>query len=159
MTGISANDLRLCVIRPTLEYLNHWSQAAENLLLGTAAQESALGKYLKQMQGPALGIYQIEPATHKDVWANYLVSRLELSQKILGLVSHKNMYTNKNDDLMFNLAYATAIARIVYQRVPEPLPEANDITGLARYWKQHYNTPKGKGNVAEFIAHYEELVL
>jgi len=39
----TAGDLRHLVIRETLHYLNEWSQAAENLLLGTAAHESGLG--------------------------------------------------------------------------------------------------------------------
>lgn len=39
----TADDLRHLVIRDTLNYLDDWSLAAENLLLGTAAQESGLG--------------------------------------------------------------------------------------------------------------------
>lgn len=39
------------------------SDAAVNLLLGTAAQESEFGKYIRQIRGPALGVFQMEPAT------------------------------------------------------------------------------------------------
>jgi hypothetical protein len=55
--GIRSYDLRQYVIRPTLQRLGLWSLAAENLLLGTAAQESKLGYYLHQLEGPALGLY------------------------------------------------------------------------------------------------------
>ena len=71
--AINTKHLRLYIIRPTLQKINLWSEAAENLLLGTAAQESLLGTYLKQNgNGPALGIYQMEPNTHKDIWIHYL---------------------------------------------------------------------------------------
>ena len=49
------------------------SQEAENLLMGTAAQESALGEYIRQLgNGPALGIFQMEPETFDDIVRNYL---------------------------------------------------------------------------------------
>jgi hypothetical protein len=35
---------------------------------------------------------------------------------------------------------------------------ANDIAGMARYWKRYYNTVHGKGTEAEFIKNYEELI-
>jgi hypothetical protein len=47
-------------------------QAAEELLLGTALQESGL-IYRRQLNnGPALGLFQMEPATHDDIWADFL---------------------------------------------------------------------------------------
>ena len=39
---------------------------------------------------------------------------------------------------------------------PEPLPEAQDVEGLAEYWKQHFNTPRGAGTVTRFVAAYRE---
>ncbi len=158
MSGIKASELRQYVIRPTLKAINLWSIAAENLLLGTAAQESQLGHYLTQVKGPALGIYQIEPNTHKDVWKNYLKYQHELSDAISHLSSNRCTWEAKESELITNLAYNTAIARVIYYRVPEALPDANDIAGLANYWKQHYNTHLGKGKVKEFIKHYEEWV-
>ncbi|MEE9541175.1 MAG: hypothetical protein V3V85_06750, partial [Candidatus Thorarchaeota archaeon] len=49
-------------------------EAAVNLLLGTVYQESTINgiTHLKQVGGPALGIYQIEPDTEHDTWENYL---------------------------------------------------------------------------------------
>ena len=150
--SIRTEDLRLYVIRPTLEHLQLSSQAAENLLLGTAAQESQMGYYLHQLNGPALGIYQIEPATHQDVWQNYIDYRAPLSKKLLALGAMRE------SSLVTNLSYATAIARIIYLRVNAPLPEADDIAGLAQYYKTHYNTVKGKATVEEFIANYQRYI-
>jgi hypothetical protein len=158
MNGISASELQQHVIRPTLQAISLWSDAAEYLLLGTAAQESQLGYYLTQIHGPALGIYQIEPATHADVWQNYLEYQPYLAEKVQTLLSPFNTQ-DKDQALITNLAYSTAIARIIYYRVPQPLPAAYDLPGLAAYWKQYYNTPAGQGTVEEFMANYKEMLL
>lgn len=75
MSGILPAHLRDLIIRPTLVEMGHYSPAAEALLLGTAAHESHGGRYLSQIRGPARGIYQMEPATHDDLWRHYLPPR------------------------------------------------------------------------------------
>lgn len=149
---INVSQLRDFIIKPTLKSIDLYSDAAENLLIGTCAQESKLGTYIKQVNGPALGIYQIEPATHKDVWENYLEFKPELANKVL-LIGEKH-----DASLIVNLAYSTAIARIIYLRAPAELPLADDIGGLANYWKKYYNTELGKGKASEFIDNYRKLV-
>ena len=57
-----------------------------------------------------------------------------------------------DDQLIWNLAYASAVARLIYYRRPEPLPRADDLPALAEYWKAHFNTAAGKGTPADFIA-------
>jgi len=157
MTGIARDDLKHHVIRPSLQKLDLWSKAAENLLLATCAHESLNGFYLKQRGGCALSIFQIEPATHTDVWRNYLTYRPLLAAKVNTLVVAKDNVELREQELITNLAYATAIARIIYLRVPAPLPYANDIPALAQYWKQHYNTSTGKGDSQTFITHAQGL--
>ena len=150
---IDPRHFRELVIRPTLQNLGLWSPAAENLLLGTAIQESGL-VYLKQIGGgPALGVYQIEPATHDDVWRNYLAFRQDLKRRAMDVSTNRWSGTPQ---LVTNLAYATAIARIIYRRVPEPLPPPGDIEGMGAYWKQYFNTPAGRGTAAQFILNYRE---
>lgn len=148
--------LRDEIIIPTLKHLNMYSESAVNLLLGTAAQESHLGYFLKQIKGPALGIYQIEPATLHDIYSNWLTYKKEISGKLteLGVIK-----LSAESNLIGNLYYATAMARIHYYRVPEALPDADDIECLARYWKQHYNTPQGRGTEEEFIHNYKKYVI
>lgn len=136
--------LRDLIVAPVLHHLGMWSLAAEQLLLGTAAQESKL-RYLRQLGGgPALGLWQIEPATERDIWNNYLAFRQDLEARIRDLQS-------PFQGLAVNLPYGCAMARLVYRRSPLPLPPAGDVAGLAQLWKQVYNTPRGKGTVAEFI--------
>jgi hypothetical protein len=161
---MNASHLRAYVILPTLKPLELWSLAAETLLVGTCAHESAMGKYLHQIKGPALGIYQIEPVTHFDIWANYLKYNPVLREKILGMVPQRNLRHDSVTGidygaetlLITDLAYATVMARLVYRRAPTALPEADDIDGLAAYWKKYYNTPLGSGTVEKFIAHYSK---
>ncbi len=151
MLGIHTAELRFEVVRPTLHDLGLWSECAENLLLGTAAVESHMGHKLHQEQGPALGIYQIECATHDDLWQNYLNWHQDLANRIMGFASQRSAKAGLERDLVVNLAYATAIARAIYSRVGEELPPADDPEALGAYWKKHYNTEKGRGSVEHFV--------
>lgn len=139
------------IIRPALEAIDLYSEAAAELLLGTAIQESRL-TYLKQIGGgPALGLFQMEPATHDDIWAKFLEYRIELRDKVIGLVA-----VFGPDEMIWNLYYAAAMCRIHYYRVPEALPEAGDISRQAEYWKAHYNTPLGAGTEQEYMANWHK---
>ncbi len=153
---LNPKDFREHIIKPTLEHLGMYSLAAENLLIGTAVQESGL-RHLKQIGGgPALGVYQIEPETHTDLWCNYLSYRTEMMSQV---ERHAIPHIDTGSQLIGNLYYATAIARIIYYRRPEPLPDADDIEGLAGYWKNHFNTVAGKGTAAAFRLNYKEHCL
>ncbi len=115
------------VVRPSLDSIGLWSPAAERLLLGTAIVESELTWLRQHGDGPARGVYQIEPATHDDIWAHYLAYRERLAERVARLAGERP----RLDQLAWNLGYATAIARLVYYRRPEPLPPADDLAGLA----------------------------
>lgn len=158
--SIDADQLRHHVVRPTLKRLGLWSKSAENLLMGTAAQESLLGQYLHQLGGgPAKGIFQMEPATHDDIWANYLRYKPDLAReirRIAGVLDGKNPPA---DLMVGNLYYAAAMARVHYLRRPEVLPAADNPVDLGEYWKEHYNTYLGRGTVQEFVHNYRRLVL
>jgi hypothetical protein len=145
---LDPEQFRRLVIRPVVRRLDLWSPAAERLLLGTALTESGL-RHLHQVRGPARGLYQIEPATLRDLYANWLPRRPALAEGLRGLASPHGA---PEDQLIWNLAYASAVARLIYCRVPEPLPRAGDLPALAEYWKAHFNTPAGRGAPADFIA-------
>ncbi len=145
---MNADDFRLEVIRPVLQRAKLWSFGAEYLLLRTAMAESGLGA-LVQLDGPALGVYQIEPATHNDIWKNYLAFRPVKAARVLA----HSCSVPQHRQLIWNLGYATLIARIVYLRSPLPLPAGNDLRGQALIWKEVYNTVLGKGT----LQHFEEM--
>ncbi len=150
---ISPTQLRRLVVRPVLTAIGAWSEAAEQLVMGTAAHESGL-RYIKQIGGPALGIWQMEPATHDDIRENYLRYRpamIELIGEASGVSALESRY------LTGNLFYGAAMCRVHYLRVPDPLPEPDDLRGLASYWKQHYNTYAGRGTVDDWMTHYANM--
>lgn len=150
------SELLEWVIRPTLKRLDYGRNdaAVENLLLGTAIVESQGLTFLKQVNGPALGFYQIEPETHEDIWDSFLAFRPDLASKVRSFASQRWFVESNqamNNELVTNLAYSTAIARIHYLRVAEAIP--SDIEGQARYWKAHYNK-SGKGTTQHYLALY-----
>ena len=149
--SIDAQQLRKYIIRPTLELIGYHSEASEELLMLTAAAESELGHYIHQVNGPALGIYQMESQTHDDIWGNWLKYK-----SLAGIVSSLG---TESKDLIGNLYYATAMTRCHYLRVPEALPKANDIEALAQYHKKYYNTLLGSAEVTSTIKKYERLVV
>lgn len=146
---MDAEHLRRYVIRPALEHIGAYSPAAEELLVATAAQESNGGEFLHQVGGgPAIGIFQMEPATHDDIWINYLRYREDLRGAISALLVGP---LPEAEQMAGNLYYAAAMARCHYLRVPEPLPDPGNIQAMGHYWKRHYNTALGAGTVAEFV--------
>lgn len=152
---ISPTHFRQLIINPTLEYLGLYSKSASNLLLGTAVQESRL-EYMKQLRGgPALGFYQIEPFTLTDLYNSYLDYRPAWLTKM----NHYQGNDSRELAVVGNLRYATAVARMLYYRVPEKLPEDEDVPGLARYWKLYYNTREGRGTEKEFIDNFNKYNL
>jgi hypothetical protein len=153
---INIDHLRNLIVEPVLKEYDYYSAAAMNLVLGTAAQETLCGYYLKQTKGPGLGIYSMEPRTHDDVWTIVILDRPFLKHKI-----EQEFYKfeeMQSANLVGNLWYATLMCRLQYIRFKEPLPDHSDIEGLAEYWKKYYNTVKGKGTVEDFVRNYSRYV-
>lgn len=154
---IDINQLRDLVNETLIEIELHSTESVE-LILGTIAQESHLGTYLRQLgNGPALGICQMEPATHDDIWNNYLKYKQSLTSKIIDIMSYRTTpdeHTSK--ELVWNLKYAIAMCRIHYLRKKGAIPK--DLEGQAKYWKEHYNTYLGKGTTEEYINNYQRFV-
>lgn len=142
------------LIKRVLVALDLHSEAAENLLMGTAAQESGLGEYIRQLGGgPALGIFQMEPATFKDIVQNCLQYKPKLAKLVMS-VSGVNAL--RSEYLEYNLALSICMCRVHYLRVLEGIP--SNLTGWAKYWKEYYNTRLGKGTEEEFIRNFEKYV-
>lgn len=132
-----------------------YREDAVELLMLTAAAESDLGTYLRQVSGPARGIYQMEPNTEKDIWWNYLCHRRKIADAVSLFLSEGGPMEL---DLMGNIPYQTAMARIHYLRVPAPLPIGTYVQGMAIYWKAYYNTRLGAGKVEEAVQKYNRFV-
>lgn len=166
--GIFATDLRSLVIRPTLEQLDDWSPAAENLLLGTAAQESQLGFRLHDshhQSDQGLGLYRISQHTHIQVWDKFLIAAPELASRLRGLASQQQFLKAPHQELITNLSYATGVAWMIYKRHALALPDANDIEALGECWLQYFSTRdnelycNGDTYLEKFETNYRKLVL
>ena len=163
---------RLRVVRPACEALDLWSASAENLLVGTALAMSGL-KWLVQLGGgPAQGLFQIEPMRERDVWRHYLIGCPQLAAPAFeALGGEKPQYSSwpgaliegrwrpADDQLAVNLVYAAMIARLIYRRRPEPLPQADHILALGHYWERHFNTFLGRDAAGDFVQLYRKHVL
>jgi hypothetical protein len=143
------------VIRKACEHLRLWSPVAEELLMLTWAHESEGGKYRKQVGGgPALGVFQMEPATFNDIVKNYLKYRPEVYELV------KQLGPLNSQELVNNDLLAAAMARLQYRRAKEKLPSATDPVLLAGYWDRHYQSD-GKVDLdkqGDAIADYRKYV-
>jgi hypothetical protein len=139
--------LREKTIQPALDSLGLYAVEREELLVLTAAAETLLGDLGRRQRGggPALGLYQMEPATYYDLHDNFLKYSRKLS-KLLG-------DWHDPEHMVGNDVYATKIAALQYYRFSEPIPQGS-IEDLARYWKQYWNTSKGAGTEQGAIDKY-----
>ena len=146
------------VIRPTQAIMGKHhppfnTSAAEKLLFGTAMAESHLNRLRQDPGGPAMSFYQMEPSTHDWLISDYLVRRPSYAEAVLDASNCRELGLRF---LIPNLAYATAMARINYWRIPGSALK-DDVEWLARYWKEHWNTEDGAGRPSQFIDAFEEF--
>lgn len=155
---VDVNNFRIEIVRPALQLCGLWSEAAENLLVGTALAESGLKVVTQFGNGPALSFFQIEPDTYNDV-VKYLHRKdnKPLKDRILSACMMDIFPEAKC--LTWNIRLAVLVARLIYWRRPEKLPKETDIQGLAKYWKAYYNSSQGKGTVEHFIKSWNEGIL
>ena len=150
---MTAADLR-SLIQSTLTPIGLYSRDAEELLMATAANESHLGEYRRQVNGPAIGIFQEEPEDFRDIDENFLAYREPLLHRIDTLSRSCTV-----EDLENNDRYAIAICRVHYLRAPEPIPSADDLEGIWNFYKRRYNSADGAANERAFMACYRKYVL
>jgi len=150
------------IIKPTLEYMggNYNSKNAQMLLLSTAAIESKCGYYIKQIKGPALGIWQMEPATYHDIYDNCdALKQQDFEDSISKLSIDYDFVFDECNSLVINPMYACAMARLKYSMDTEQLPFYADIYGIYAYYKRIYNTPLGASTFEKFKAAWDECGL
>lgn len=151
---MNPDDLR-SIIQSTLTPLAIYSAAAEELLMATCAQESHLGQYRRQINGPALGIFQMEPGDFDDIFANFLAFKPALRDEVMAL---STVQPPQATELVNNDPFAIAMCRVHYMRAPRPLPAATDLEGLWMYYKVNYNSLQGAATQAQFYSNYHRLV-
>lgn len=145
-------QFREYVLQPTLKAMDMYSESAENLLVGTALIESDL-YHFKQIRGPALGFFQVEPMTYY-----WLIERVEKdrkrSNKILAHLSY--MDYPECERLMSDIALSAVFARLKYWFHPKALPSKNDVDGMADHWGEIYNTLNQPEDKRRFVKLYHQ---
>ena len=136
------------IIKETLDHMNLYSEDALEMIYKTGKAESGYRTLQQYGGGPALGFFQMEPATYRDIWENYVMYREKYRNKLysLGFDDSKMDYC-----LMSNIGIQVAMCRLHYRRVPSALPKAGDLEGQAKYWKKYYNSHLGKGTIEHFM--------
>jgi hypothetical protein len=143
---IAAADFRSFVIEPALAALAPAgipvTKTAADLLMATAAMETDLGTWLSQVGGPALGVFQIEPATLAG-----LLGQLGTAEaKALATVATPQAPLVQVES---NMVYAAATCRLYYWMNPMPLP-SDTVAGLWSMYKAVWNTPAGAATMDDF---------
>lgn len=160
---MDAKQFQKEIVDRTLYAMNLYSKEASQLIMGVVWQESGKCKYLVQLgDGPALGFIQMEPATHDDIWKNYLAYKKDRAEYVRGLALGEDVDEDTIPNYMSlrdSLPYQIAMCRCHFLRVSDPLPKAGDVEGMGAYWKKFYNTEKGKGTVEEFVKNFPTEIL
>jgi len=155
--GLDQAQLRNLIVKPPLDFMGLGGLSAENLIIGTGIIESRL-TYIKQTPGPALSLWQIEPATYNDLRTRSCLKYPKIVSKMLQFLK-MDMLPFKADYLAGNLYAAVMIARMKYYFDRDPLPAADDFEAMALYYKRIYNTYKGATDIKVASAIFRSVVM
>lgn len=150
--GFDCAQLRSYIVAPALTLAQDLASVphtpyVENLIVATAAIETRLGHWLHQLGGgPAVSIYQFEPATLHDLLQNF-ASATRYTQLLRAC---RVPAAGPLDEIMWNLRFATVCARLNYYRVREALPKATTFDTLWHYYKTYWNTKAGAATPGAF---------
>lgn len=142
------------IVRPALQMAGIWSEAREQLVLGTGAVESGYRWLVQRGGGPALGYWQCEKATHFDLWQNWIPSKPELKDRLRIMCEG----IERDGALIAFPMYAAAICGAHYLRDRRALPAAGDAQGMAAMHKAAYNSALGKTDPAESVIHFQRAI-
>lgn len=131
------------VVTETLKEMDRFKPECVELLCMIAAHESMLGKYRKQIKGPALSLFQIEPRTHNSIWDH--CDSIDKLAKKLGI--KRRLESLADDD-----RYAVFVARCYLLMDKSPLPKT--VCEMGEYAKTYWNSNDGKASPEAYIDAY-----
>ena len=104
---------------------------------------------------PAIGFWQIEPATMNDMITNYIQYRSHYKKNLISL--GMNFEKDTIMSVMSNMAVQAALCRLHYRRDKDSIPSWDDLEAQGIYWKRVYNTVQGRGTVKHFVKANEDV--
>lgn len=139
---------------------------AEELVLSTIVHESEGLEFLHQVQGPALGVANIQDNAWQDM-RNRTLRRVndDESRWQLFWTKLRSYMSNQpagREQLQGNLYANVGFCRLMYLLAYEPLPSTTDVHVLARYWLDHYNkgvNDRAMKKLSDFVSDYRRYVL
>ncbi len=155
--SFDSKQFRDLILFPTLHALDLYSTEAENLLFMLAAHESNFGTYLKQVGGgPALGIFQLEKSSYLDLWAYLKHEDSPHHGLVIQILGACNLLREPvAEEMVGNLYLATAMARVFYLRIKEPIP--TDLEAMSVYCKKYWNSKLGKATAQNYLDAYNRF--
>lgn len=134
------------------------SDDAKELLFGTACIESGLRPRFQDTGGDAIGLFQVEYATFKDIWDRAIKRKhpeLYLSIKVYfgGIKGDISFEDLQNNDVL-----CAIFARMKYAESSTKIPPKSDTRAQGEYYKLYYNTPLGKSTVNGYIKARQEIL-
>lgn len=157
MSGLYLPHVRDLWVRPALAALPPALNTLSRMqgVLGIGNKESGY-RFLRQLNGgPALGFWQMEAATHDDMWRNFIRYRPDIQAALLRILNGAKPDAARMVD---NPIYAAAMPAVHTYRSNDPLPPANDARGWARFWKRNYNTESGAGVAETAVPYFREAM-
>ena len=139
------------VIIPTIKKIPHgYSEEAVMAIQMIIAHESRQGEFIAQKGGgPALGLIQMEPATHDDVWRHG--DSIWYNAKILDIIiPTENKIHPPAEKLLYDLRYNVFMARQKLFMAAGALPK--NAADMAIYLKKHWN---GDGKATPNKYHFD----
>lgn len=148
--SIVAADFSSLVVIPALQLLAAVgipdTKTAHDLLMGTAAQESLLGTYLQQENGPGISPFMLTPSEVPSVLSRCSVAIYTALIKVGNPLNDGALATN--------LTLAAMVARCWYWIEPTALPP-DTMSGLWSYYKAYYNSSLGAATQSQWNTNWK----
>src|SRR5688572_16355114 len=127
--GLDVKELLCYVVRPALKSLggSMASESAERLVLYTAAVESKFRNIQQIGGGPAVGLWQVEPFTFRDLRDRVVPKRPQWAAAVAATASGASLGKPEPEECRWNLRLAAMFCRIKYATDKHPLPDAHDL--------------------------------
>ena len=138
------------IVEYALYKIDSYSDDALALVTRTGMAESGYRALKGYGEGnPAIGFWQIEPATLNDMIENYINYRSHYKKKLVSL--GMDFGKDRIMSVMSNMAVQSALCRLHYRRDKYSIPSWDDLEAQGKYWKRVYNTEEGRGTVGHFM--------
>lgn len=123
------------------------NKKAVNLLLETAAAETAKGTIKDRTKFAGIGLMQFDKVGFDDVKARIRFADAAIIKDKMDIVVEWVEW----EDLRYNPLLSLLFTRLKYKKVVEEIP--NSIEGRALYWKVWYNSyhPNAKGSISHYL--------